>query len=167
MEPKRIALIGPESTGKTTLCKQLAAHFKTRFVPEYARAFLEGNGPKISFDQLLHIAKSQLAHEDVIAYQATGTLFCDTEMINIKVWSEFEFGRCDPWIEEQVHNRPYDLYLLTKPDIPWVVDSLRKLPHKRAELFQVYESLLKKLGRPYFVILGQGPKRLKSAIARL
>ena len=99
---KKIVVIGPESTGKSSLCEALATHYRTSWVPEYAREYLETHGMDYSFDDLLTIARGQLALEDRLyaAAEAAGKelLFIDTDLYVIKVWSEFVFGRCHPWI---------------------------------------------------------------------
>ena len=134
----KIVLTGPESSGKTTLAKALAAHYQTVWVPEYARNYLEPLGLDYQEEDLLHIAKGQLDLEEQFANQSKGLLFCDTGLIVLKIWSEYRFGRCHPWILEQLQHRHYDLYLLCSPDIPWHYDPLRQNALDRELLFELY-----------------------------
>ena len=160
---KRVALLGPESTGKTTLSAQLAAAFGTVWVPEYARAFAENLKRPYTADDILHCSQEQLRLEELRARAATGYLFCDTEFIILKVWAEQVFGSCPEFISSQVKEHRYDLYLLTAPDLPFAEDPVRENPHRREELFSIYESELKAIGVDYAVISGIGKKRLQLA----
>src|ERR1700757_1450100 len=125
MSLKKIVVIGPESTGKSTLCEQLANHYNTDWVKEYAREYLLQNGTEYSFDNLLDIAKGQLRHEDeksAISNQQSAILFIDTDMYVMKVWCEFVFEKCHSFILNQIAARKYDLYLFCNVDLPWVKD---------------------------------------------
>ncbi|RLD91370.1 MAG: ATPase [Bacteroidetes bacterium] len=161
---KRIAITGPESTGKSWLAKELAKHFNTVWVPEYAREYLEVNGPEYDFDDIVFIAKGQKEREESLANVATNLLFCDTEPLVTKIWSEVVFNKCDPWIEFEIKKYPYDLYLLCYPDIAWDPDILRENPDNRLELFELYVKEMKVRNLPYTVIRGQGKERLKYAL---
>jgi NadR type nicotinamide-nucleotide adenylyltransferase len=175
---KKIVVIGPESTGKSTLCEQLAAHFETTWCPEFAREFLHNNGPNYEFDDLLTIARGQLALEDEYTtilerqslplLEAGGhiPLFIDTDMVVMKVWSEFVFNRQHPFIEEQLANRKCDLYLLCNTDLPWVEDELREYPDRetRKKLYRIYKELMKNQSVPWVEIKGQGEERLEKAV---
>ena len=144
MKLKKIVVIGPESTGKSTLCAELAAHFSTEWCPEYAREYLTTHGKQYVYDQLLTIAEKQLQQEDVYIQRATEKqdqlLFVDTDMYVMKVWCEFVFGKCHHWILNQIVKRKYDLYLLCNIDLPWVKDELREYPDlaSREKLFHHY-----------------------------
>lgn len=161
---KRIAITGPESTGKTTLAMQLASVYNTVFVPEYARAYLDSlNGP-YEFDDLLHIAQEQYILEQRMAAQANRYLFCDTDFIVLKIWSLVKFGQCNSWIIEQAKHHIYDLYLLTSIDLPWEPDSQREDPEQREMLFKLYKNELDNIYVNYHIIKGQGESRLNNAI---
>lgn len=157
MQLKKIVIIGPESTGKSTLCSMLAAHFNTHWVKEYAREYLLKNGTNYSFEDLTTIAKGQLLAEDraVEALPADQRLlFIDTDMYVMKVWSEFVFNQCDNTILTAIAKRKYDLYLLCNTDLPWVKDELREYPDlkTRETLFQYYKELLVNQPTPWVEI---------------
>lgn len=168
-EFRKIAVIGPESTGKSTLCEQLANHFNTLYCPEFARDFLLENGNIYTYEDLLTIAKGQIKLEEKYVQKfkkKPGILFIDTEMYVMKVWSEFVFDKCDPWILHQIVNRKYDLYLLCNPDIPWIKDNLREYPDPatRKKLYSIYIDILINQPIPWVEITGDYEMRLSSAI---
>lgn len=160
----RIALTGPESTGKTTLAEQLAHHYNTAWVPERARTYLTELGKPYKEKDLLLIAQEQMAMEDELAKKAKGLLFCDTELLVMKIWSQVKYGRVDEWILEELEKKRYDHYLLLYPDLPWTPDPQREHPHLREQMFRLYQGELKKRKRPYTIIQGEGEDRLQSAI---
>ena len=143
-------VIGPESTGKCTLCEQLAAHFHTRWCPEYAREYLLRHGTQYYYDDLLTIAKGQLEVEELAVeslnkeVKGSSMLFIDTDLYVMKVWCEFVFGNCHQWILDQIVKRKYDVYLLCNTDLPWVTDELREYPDfdSRERLFHIYKDLM-------------------------
>ncbi|MCX8019652.1 MAG: AAA family ATPase [Chitinophagaceae bacterium] len=164
----KIVAIGPESTGKSTLCEQLARHYDTVWCPEYAREYLLQNGTAYTFDDLLEIARGQLQLEDMLARQVKPgrPFFIDTDMYVMKVWYEFVFGRCHPFVEEQLAQRKYDLYLLCNTDLPWVKDELREYPDLsvRQHLYHIYKNLMMGQSVPWVDISGQNSERLQKAI---
>jgi NadR type nicotinamide-nucleotide adenylyltransferase len=175
MPLRKIVIIGPESTGKSTLCEGLAAHFQTDWVREYAREYLEEHGMGYSYATLSMIARGQLALEDkgVAAKEARGEavggndlLFVDTDLYVIKVWSEYVFGRCEAWILNEIVRRKYDGYLLANTDLPWADDPLREYPDPgiRDRLFHIYKDLLINQSVPWAEVKGVGDKRLQQAI---
>ncbi len=168
---KKIVIIGPESTGKSTLCSQLAAHFSTLWCPEYAREYLLQNGTDYSFDNLATIAHGQLQLEETYIEKAgkqnsSQLLFIDTDMYVMKVWCEFVFGRCHRFILDEIVQRPYDLYLLCNTDLPWVSDELREYPDlkTREALFRTYKDLLINQNTPWVEIKGLEDQRLQMGI---
>jgi NadR type nicotinamide-nucleotide adenylyltransferase len=161
---KKIAIIGPESTGKTTLAQDLANHYSTLWVPEYSREYLAGISGEYSYEDVLNIAKGQLEREDELAKQASGFLFIDTELIINKVWCEYKWKTCHQWILDRLIDHHYDLYLLTDYDLPWEFDPLRENPDTRDELFEIYRNELEDYGFDYRIIRGQGEERLTNAI---
>jgi NadR type nicotinamide-nucleotide adenylyltransferase len=166
MPLRKIVIIGPESTGKSTLCEGLAAHFQTDWVREYAREYLEEHGMEYSYETLSVIARGQLALEDTAAARADGLLFVDTDLYVIKVWSEYVFGRCEAWILNEIVRRKYDGYLLANTDLPWADDPLREYPDPgiRDRLFHIYKDLLINQSVPWAEVSGVGDKRLQRAI---
>lgn len=164
---RRIALIGPESTGKTTLCMQLAAHYKTVWVPEYARTFTENLKRVYIYEDVVYCAREQLSAEDIMLKQANRFLFCDTELINYKVWFEDVFKKIPDWLEAEITKRKYDLYLLTSPDLPWVYEAVRENPHRREYLFDLYKKELEKRNFNYGIVSGTGEARLAAAIRQI
>lgn len=161
---KRIAITGPESTGKSDLAKALAEHYRTVWVPEYAREYLNNLNREYNYEDILLIAKGQVKGEEEILEMANRFLFADTEMIVLKIWCEVKFGKCHPWILNRLANQNYDLYLFTDIDLPWQPDPLREHPDKRRELFKLYLDELKKQNLPFEIINGIGKKRLENAM---
>jgi nicotinamide riboside kinase len=156
----KIIVTGPESSGKTTLCKNLSEHFKIPFAKEYARKFLNELGRDYKQDDLLEIAKEQLQSEE-------NTQLFDTDLITIKIWSEYKYGNCNKWILKQIEKQKIEkrFYLLCRPDIPWQEDKQRKNPNEREKLFKIYKKELENLGYNYFVIEGKG--RIEKSISKI
>ncbi|MGM0581713.1 MAG: AAA family ATPase [Bacteroidota bacterium] len=163
---KKIAIIGPESTGKSTLTKGLAKHFQEPFVPEYGRKYLEENGSEYEKSDLLKISKGMLEAEKEQAKNANQFLFCDTDLIMMKVWYEVKYGECHPFILEKLTENPYGFHLLCAPDLPWETDPLRENPNIREELFDRYQKELEDYGFDYSIISGT-KNRLEKAIKML
>ena len=167
---KKIVVLGPESTGKSTLCEQLSKHYNTKFCPEFAREYLLENGTNYSFDDLLTLAKGQLENEEEVVQSAISdrlsVVFIDTDMYVMKVWCEFVFNNCHPWILKQISERKYDLYLLCKPDLPWIKDELREYPDlvTRERLYRIYKDLMINQSVPWVEISGDHDERLKKSI---
>ncbi len=186
---KKIVVIGPESTGKSTLCEQLSQHYEMQWCPEFAREYLITNGKEYDHDELLTIAKGQIALEEeylesvknewsinaeniyvnknsqrAISHQPL--LFIDTDMYVMKVWDEYVFGKCHQFILDEIVNRKYNLYLLCDIDLPWVKDDLREYPDEepRKELYRIYKDLLINQQTPWVEINGDYDERLHKAI---
>jgi NadR type nicotinamide-nucleotide adenylyltransferase len=160
---KRVCVIGPESTGKTTLCRDLAAHFRTVWAREYARGYLDFKGLPVLPSDVLMIARGQAASEEALARHADRVLFTDTDLLMTVMYSELYYGGCPAWVREEARRRRYDLYLLTDVDVPWVADSQRDLPHRREEVRERCRALLEGLGRPYVVVRGTWAERFETA----
>ena len=175
---KKIVVIGPESTGKSTLCEQLAQHYDTMWCPEFARDYLLSNGTNYDYEDLLTIATGQLELEDEytnkleknsLAMLEDGghlPLFIDTDMYVMKVWCEFVFEKCHPFILDEIIKRKYDLYLLCRTDLPWVEDELREYPdlQSRRKLYNIYEDIMINQSVPWIDISGSYDERLQKAI---
>ncbi|MDP1812307.1 MAG: ATP-binding protein [Sediminibacterium sp.] len=187
---KKVVIIGPESTGKSTLCESLAQHYGMQWCPEFAREYLITNGKEYSFDDLLTIAKGQVAMEEeyvsivksqwsmvnnriwvnphsLLTIKKPPLLFIDTDMYVMKVWCEYVFEKCHQFILDQIVSRKYDLYLLCNTDLPWVKDELREYPDEgtRNELYHIYKDLLINQQVPWVEIGGSYEDRSLMAIA--
>ena len=156
----KIIVIGPESSGKTTLCNALSKHFNLPFSKEYAREYLEKLNSNYTQDDLLKIAKGQLQTEN-------GLQLLDTDLITLKIWSEYKYGSCDNWILTQIEKQKPEnrFYLLCSPDIPWQADKQRKNPNDREELFKIYKQVLDDLEHTYFIV--DGENRMKNSILKI
>ena len=165
-KPKRILILGPESTGKSTLAEDLASHFGEPWVPEFAREYLEQIDRPYRYEDLLEIGKGQVASEELLAEQAEKFLFVDTDLRVIHIWSEHRFGKTDSWVMEQLAQRNYDLILLTDTDLPWTPDPLREYPEleMRQYFFDKYLNLTKESGFPYSVVSGDRTSRLEESV---
>jgi NadR type nicotinamide-nucleotide adenylyltransferase len=161
---KRIALIGPESTGKTTLCFLLAEHYQTVWVKEYSRDYIAIHPKPYSWDDVVHCTEEQIKLENQMLSIANNFLFADTELIVAKVWFNDVFKREPAWLEEKICERMYDLYLLTFPDIAFVQDTVRENPRRREFFFNWYREELQRRKVRYAIITGDGKSRLQNAI---
>ena len=142
----RIGIIGPESTGKTTLARDIAQRYQGTYVPEYAREYVERKGTtEVTYDELCEIARHQI---DEMASQQDGLYIFDTELLITKVWFDYSFGRWPEWLDEAIKAYPMDLYVLLYPDIPWVPDKARSNGSDkiRLELFERYKREVDALG---------------------
>jgi len=164
----KIAIIGPESTGKTMLAEQLAAHYHSPWVPEYARMYIESLSRPYHFDDIKHIALKQIEQE--IEYETDRTypfVFFDTELIITKVWFEYCYNEVPSFVEDRLNTGFFDLYLLCEPDIPWVADPVREHGHDREHFFNLYQSEIVKLKKPYVCIHGIDEDRVQNAIRKI
>jgi NadR type nicotinamide-nucleotide adenylyltransferase len=168
-EPKRILILGPESTGKSTLAEDLARHFGEPWVPEFAREYLEKIDRPYSFEDLLEIGKGQVDSENILVENAKKFLFVDTDLRVIHIWSQHRFGKTDPWVIEEINRRQYDLILLTDTDLPWEPDPLREHPEleMRQYFLDKYLQLAKESGFPWQLVSGKREIRLEAAIKAL
>ncbi len=163
-KPLRIAITGPESTGKSVLCKQLANFFNEPWVPEYSREYLENLDGDYNYNDILLIAKGQYRSEQQQLKKAREYLFCDTDFTVTHIWSMVKYGKSHKWIEEMAAKHPYDVTLLCNIDLPWVYDPLREHPNDRSYLFQYYMDELRIRKTPFVVVSGQGEKRFNQAV---
>lgn len=151
----KVGIIGPESTGKSSLARYLANRYQGILVPEYAREYVERKGTTdVTYDELCEIAKHQIEELELIANSQQPTAFFDTELIVTKVWFDYAFGRVPEWLNEAIRRFPMDVYLLTRPDLPWVPDPARSNGSDaiRRELFDRYEAEIQALNIPYYII---------------
>jgi nicotinamide riboside kinase len=190
---RKITIVGPESSGKTTLSKALAEHYDAPWVEECARGYLENQGGRYEEKDLEAIAGLQHDIEigeekrawdrhmerykvlsngydpteapKAVRYPELPLIICDTDMITVRIWSEEKYGRCDERILKRCREWPYDHWLLCRPDIPWEPDPMRENPHDRDRLFEVYQRTLTEMGKPFMVIEGTHEQRMRKATA--
>lgn len=165
----KVVLFGPESTGKTTLSEQLARHYNTVWVPEYAREYLQDkwNNERKTCEphDLLPIAEGQMKLENHLTRKASEVLICDTDLMETKVYSEaYYLGYCDPILEKYALENTYDLYFLTYIDIPWEKDDLRDKPDERERMFLYFKDTLEKYHRNFVILKGDKKTRLATAV---
>ncbi|MFT4673524.1 MAG: HTH-type transcriptional repressor of NAD biosynthesis genes [Saprospiraceae bacterium] len=166
----KIVLFGPESSGKTTLTKQLATYFNTLWLPEYMRTYLEhkwrNSQETIAKEDLLPIAEGQIVSENKISSVLDTVLFLDTNVLQIKTYCEYYYdGWCPPEIAEAALIHKYDYYFLTDIDTPWVPDNLRDRPYDREKMFRIFEKQLVQNKIPFTLLKGSKEKRLAKAIS--
>jgi len=153
----RIAIIGPESAGKSTLAAQLAERLGLQYIEEYARAYVESLGRPYTYSDVENIARRQCE-------EIKGEGVFDTELIVTKVWFLDKYGACPIWLEETLNTWKPDFYLLLRPDLPFIPDPVRENPDRREELFETYRQEIEHLGVPYAVVSGTGQDRLACAM---
>lgn len=162
----KVAIIGPESTGKSSLCKELAEYYQTIWIREYAREYLQIQGAAYSYEDLLTIAQGQLlSEENLNSFPPVNIALFDTNLYVMQVWSEYVFNRCDLFILDSIAAYDYDLYLLCLPDLPWEADILREYPDPaiREELFHFYKSIMVYQHVPWTIIKGNYKERFALA----
>ena len=151
----KVIITGPECSGKTTLCDNLSKHFNAKKVDEYAREFLNESNDNYKYHDLITIAKNQYKNEK---NNYTGkVMFCDTDLITIKIWSDYKYQKCDDWITQKINSQKKErrIYILCKPDLPWEYDPQRENKNSREELFNNYKKELIKNQHEFFVIQGK------------
>lgn len=158
----KVIATGPECSGKTTLCEALSNHFRIPFSKEFAREYLKALQREYKQEDLLKIAKEQLKSEKKCQ-------IIDTDLITIKIWSDYKYGRCDKWILDQIEKQKIEkrFYLLCRPDIPWKPDKQRENPNNREALFNIYKQELESLGHIYFIINGKDREQSAKDIIKL
>lgn len=167
----RVAIVGPESSGKTTLARILAEHYGTAWVAEWVRAYMEardvgrGRGRPFALRDIEAIGRGQAATEDRAARDADPILFCDTDLITTEIWSEIYFATAPDWVREESRRRRYALYLLLEPDVPWHDDGTREFPHLRDDHYRRLRAELDARGLPYVPISGDYEARFAAAVA--
>ena len=163
----KIAIVGPESTGKSTMSAYLAKHYNTVWVPEFAREYCERLTAPPTWQDEINMFYGQLTLEKELSPQANNLLICDTTFITVKIWSDYTFGKSPQEVIDKLPVHPYDFYLLLNIDLPWEEDPLRDFPHKRDHFMNVWHAELATLNANYTLISGTGPERYESAIAAI
>ena len=148
----KIIVTGPECSGKTTLSKSLSKYFNSKLINEFARNYLTNKNNKYNVESLLEIAKNQYKLEN----QKSKTIICDTDLLTIKIWSEYKFGKCDGWILDKINTQKKEqrIYLLCKPDLKWEYDPQRENEFDRDKIFNIYKKELISLEHKFHVING-------------
>jgi NadR type nicotinamide-nucleotide adenylyltransferase len=161
----KIAVVGPESTGKSTMAAYLAKHYQTVWVPEFAREYCEKLTEPPTCQDEINMFHGQLALEEEYLPKANNVLICDTTFITVKIWSDYTFGRSPQEVLDELPLHPYSLYLLLAIDLPWQEDPLRDFPHLREHFMEIWDKELKALNANYVVISGDGAARYDSAVS--
>ena len=154
MPPLRVAITGPESTGKSTLASFLGRYFNAHVSDEFARSYLSAKAGEYTKEDLVLIARGQFRNQINAEEIASDIVIYDTDLLVLKIWSEQKYGQCDDEIKALMKEQNVDLYLLPCFDLPWVYDPLRESPSDRARLFHLYLQEVKNLQTPYAVIRG-------------
>ncbi|HEY0897249.1 MAG TPA: ATP-binding protein [Sphingobacteriaceae bacterium] len=161
---KKIAVVGPESTGKSTISARLAAYYQTVWVPEYARGYCERLTAPCTWQDEINMFHGQLQLEADLLPQANRVLICDTTFITVKIWSDHVFGKSPDIVLETLPNHVYDFYLLMDIDLPWQEDPLRDFPHLREHFMMIWHQELRALNASYEIISGSGEDRFMNAV---
>ena len=166
---KRIVITGPESTGKTELAMALAEKLNSVWVPEFARQYVENLGHDYSYDNVVEIARHQIAEEKKYSKEAKNEiLIFDTWLIITKIWFDVVYETCPSWIPDHIRSSEIDLFLVCATDLPWIADPVRENGgEKREELFQLYIKEIQKFGFKYEIVQGFGEDRLDCALRQL
>lgn len=163
--PCKVAIVGPESTGKSMMAHRLAREFGTLYVPEYSRYYCEGLHNEYTLQDEVNIYFGQIALEDgIIDVIPHSLLFCDTTILTVKIWSDYLFGSTPEIVLDEIRRRNYDRYLLMDIDLPWVDDPLRDFPDKREYFLEVWKNELEVLNARYQIISGLGEERYRNGI---
>lgn len=160
----KIAVVGPESTGKSVLTAQLAEAFDTIYIPEFSREYCKGLNRNYTLQDEVNIFWGQLALEkELIENAKNGLVFCDTMVLTVKIWSDYLFSGTPSNLLEEIDNQHYDLYLLMNIDLPWEDDELRDFPHLRTYFMNIWHRELKAISANYEVVSGRGSERFENA----
>jgi len=166
-EIKKIAIVGPESTGKSTMSAYLAKHYNTVWVPEYAREYCEKLTAPPTWQDEINMFHGQMALEKELLPKAKQILICDTTFLTVKIWSDQMFGQSPQEVLDELPKHTYDLYLLLNIDLPWQDDPLRDFPTMREHFMTVWYKELDALNANYKVISGTGEERYKNAVSTI
>lgn len=165
VHPRKIAVVGPESTGKSTMANYLAKELGTVCVPEYARYYCKNLNNQYTLQDETNMFYGQVALEEALTASANhGLLVCDTTILTVKIWSDHLFGHTPAEVTDEIRSRKYDLYLLMDIDLPWEDDPLRDFPTERAHFMQVWKEELNALQAEYEIISGREDARLQNGL---
>ncbi|MEI6680146.1 MAG: ATP-binding protein [Mariniphaga sp.] len=166
---KKIVITGPESTGKTELAKALSLQLNVAWIPEYARSYIENLGRAYEYEDVVQIARYQIAQETKVALTINrGLLIFDTWLIITKIWFDLVYEKCPEWVVEHIHSSRIDLFLVCNTDLPWIADPVRENGgDKREHLLKLYCDEIRSFGFKYELIDGIGNERTVHAINAL
>lgn len=160
---KRVCITGTESTGKTTLAEELAAHFKVVLIADVSREYIAALNRPYTEQDVLKIARQIITAEDMAAKNASGFYLSDNDLLNIKIWLQYYNWPVPDWLDEEIQKKATDIYLLCYIDTPWEADAQRANPHDRNELFAAFVSELDNLGAAYKILKGNKIERFNQA----
>ncbi len=163
----KIAILGPESTGKTALAQSLAEHFKAPWVPEYAREYVEKLSSPYTYEDVCNIAQKQIQQEKAFELDSTSNenyVFFDTDLIITKVWFSYRFQKIPEFLIQRLDCKFFNMYLLCAPDLPWEPDPVREHGNDREYFFNLYKKEIEQTGKPYVIVTGTGNQRIQNAI---
>ena len=163
----RVVVTGSECTGKTTLARELATHFGTSWSPEYVREYLDGKGAPLTLADVDAIARGQMAAEDEAARRASRIVLHDTDLLSTVVYSRHYYGSCPEWVERSARERRADLYLLLRPDVPWVADPQRDRGERREEIHELFRGALGEFRAAFRELSGTWTERRGRALAAI
>jgi nicotinamide riboside kinase len=162
---RKIVISGPESTGKTSLARDLSRHFNGPYIPEYARGYIAELNRPYTYEDVVHVAETQVRLEREMLGKAGKFLFYDTYLIITKVWFKVVYGKYPDWLDDYLGNAGIDLFLLCYPDLPWIPDPVRENPGEmRIRLFRMYREEAGFFGFPVTVIKGSDQLRYLNAV---
>ena len=167
MSVRRVVITGSESTGKTTLARNLGAHFGVPWVPEFARDYADAQtlaGRKLDETDVEPIARGTIERQDAALGSGAEVVFFDTDLVSTVVYARHYYGNCPAWIETAARDRLGDLYLLCDIDVPWIPDGVRDVPHQRAHMHALFVAGLSAFGANVAVISGPWAERFRAAV---
>jgi NadR type nicotinamide-nucleotide adenylyltransferase len=163
----KVVLTGSESTGKTELARALGVRYGAPVAEEFVREYARERGGRIEFTDHGPIARGQMASEDAAIARGGDIVFFDTDLVSTVVYCDHYFGQCPPWIAEEARARAKDLYLLMKPDLPWIPDGVRDRGNRREEMHLAFRRQLEAWKLPFVEVGGAGEERLRAAVAAI
>ena len=160
---KKISIVGPESSGKTTLAILLSKILQGIYVNEYARNYLNKH-KTYTINDLDIFAFKQNEIINNASQTKNNFLFADTSVIVIEIWSMLKYKKLSKSIKRLSEKENFDCYLLCKPDVPWKWDKQRETPNDRVKIYNAYKNLLSIRNYNYTVIGGKLNQRIKSSL---
>lgn len=156
---KKICFIGPESTGKSTIGEKIAKHFKTVYIPEYAKAIIAQQSGQFYESNVVEVAYAQIRTEKSLERMTNKVMICDSDIIVTMAWSQELFGHIPSQLIQIAQTQHYDKTFLFYPDTPWISDTHRNVIESSSQEFRIkmflnMEKLLKQFNRDYEIIYG-------------